>query len=66
MGFKVSCQVGGRGQKKIQQVGIFSQKKASQVEVKFKSELLDQKSLASPNCFNFEFFDHDPQLDMKV
>ena len=43
----------------------FSQKKASQVEVKLKSELLDQKSLTSPTCFNFEIFDHDPQLDIK-
>ena len=30
--------------------------------VKIKSELLDQKSLTSPNCYNFEIFDHDPNL----
>ena len=43
----------------------FFAKKASQVLVKIKSELLDQKYLMSPTCCNFEIFDHDPQLDMK-
>ena len=43
----------------------FFEKKASQLAVKIKSELLDQKSLTSPTCCNFEIFDHDPQLDIK-
>ena len=43
----------------------FSHKKASQVVVKIKSELLDRKSITSPTCCNFEIFDHDPQLDIK-
>ena len=43
----------------------FSQKKASLLLVKKKSELLDQKSLTSPTCCKFEFFYHDPQLDIK-
>ena len=38
---------------------------ASQVMVKIKRELLDQNSLTSPTCSNFEIFDHDPQLDIK-
>ena len=44
----------------------FSHKKASQVLMELKSELLDQKSLMSPTFCNFEIFYHDPQLDMKV
>ena len=43
----------------------FFAKKASQVVVKIKSELLDRKKETSPTCCNFEIFDHDPQLDMK-
>ena len=43
----------------------FFAKKASQVVMKLKSELLDQKSLTSPTCSNFEIFDHDLQLDIK-
>ena len=30
-----------------------------------KSELLEPKKEKSPTCFNFEIFEHDPQLDMK-
>ena len=44
---------------------LFFAKKASQVVVKLKSELLDQKSLTSPTCFDFKIFDHDPQLNIK-
>ena len=40
----------------------FSQKKASHLLMKKKSELLGQKSLTSPACSNFENFDHDPNL----
>ena len=43
----------------------FFAKKASQVVVKIKSELLDRKKETSPTCCNFEIFDHDPQLDIK-
>ena len=43
----------------------FFEKKASQVEVKIKSELLDWKHETSPIFSNFEIFDHDPQLDIK-
>ena len=43
----------------------FFAKKASQVVVKIKSELLDRKIETSPTCCNFEIFDRDPQLDMK-
>ena len=31
----------------------------------FKSELLDPPKEKSRTCFNFEIFDHDPQLDIK-
>ena len=40
----------------------FFAKKASQVVVKIKSELLDRKSITSPTCFNLEIFDLDPNL----
>ena len=43
----------------------FSQKKASHLLMKKKSELLGQKSLTSPTCCKFEIFYHDPQLDIK-
>ena len=43
----------------------FFAKKASQVAVKLKSELLDKKCLTSPTCCNFKIFDDDPQLDIK-
>ena len=43
----------------------FSHKKASQVVVKLKSELLDSKKEKSPNRCNFEIFKRDPQLDIK-
>ena len=41
---------------------VFFRKKASQVVVKLKNELLDQKSLTSPTCGNFEMFDTTPNL----
>ena len=44
---------------------VFFRKKASQVVVKLKNELLDQKSLTSPTCGNFEIVEHDPQIDIK-
>ena len=40
----------------------FFAKKASQVLVKIKSELLDRNKETSPTCFNFEIFDHDPSF----
>ena len=43
----------------------FSQKKASHLQMKKKSELLGQKSLTSPTCCKFEIFYHDPQLNIK-
>ena len=43
----------------------FSQKKASQVLVKLKIEVLDRISLTSPAFCNFEILHHDPQLDIK-
>ena len=43
----------------------FSQKKASHLLMKKKSELLGQKSLTSPTCCKFEIFYHAPQLDIK-
>ena len=42
----------------------FFAKKASQVVVKIKSELLDRKKETSPTFCNFEIFDNDPQLDI--
>ena len=50
---------------KKKRIRVFSQKKASQLVMKLKSNLLDQKSLTSPACSNFEIYDHDPQLDIK-
>ena len=49
--FKIWCQVGGRGQK-FQNYDRYA-------------ELLDPKQ-KSPNRFNFEIFEHDPQLDIKI
>ena len=50
--------------KKIKNL-YFLAKKASQVLVKLKSELLDKKSLASPTFCKIEILDHDPQIEMK-
>ena len=50
--------------KKIKNWYFFA-KKASQVQVKIKSELLDRKKETSPTSSNVEIFDHDPQLDLK-
>ena len=43
----------------------FSHKKASQLVVKIKGELLDRKSITSPICCNFEIFNHHPQLGFR-
>ena len=47
-------------------VFFFFAKEVSQVKVKIKSKLLDPKKEKSPTCFNFEIFEHDPQLDIKI
>ena len=45
---------------------IYQNKKKSKDTLDTKSELLDPKKEKSPTCCNFEIFDHDPQLDMKL